>query len=112
MILCSLLNVDIIPGVRPDRKKIVALLLFGLVVPAGLRIIGTTYSRSGTSTSPNGKGSYGTVPAGTYTVPIILVISYISIISVFNSIGNVYNRKLTKKTSNHVSDIFFFGVLD
>lgn len=62
MILCSLLNVDIIPGVRPDRKKIVALLLFGLVVPAGLRIIGTTYSRSGTSTSPNGKGSlrYGT----------------------------------------------------
>lgn len=61
MILCSLLNVDIIPGVRPDRKKIVALLLFGLVVPAGLRIIGTTYSR--TSTSPNGKGSsYGTVP--------------------------------------------------
>ena len=45
-------------------------------------------------------------------VPIILVISYISIISVFNSIGNVYNRKLTKKTSNHVSDIFFFGVLD
>jgi hypothetical protein len=60
MILCSLLNVDIIPGVRPDRKKIVALLLFGLVVPAGLRIIGTTYSRSGASTSPNGKGSYGT----------------------------------------------------
>ena len=58
MILCSLLNVDIIPGVRPDRKKIVALLLFGLVVPAGLRIIGTTYSRSGTSTSPNGKGSF------------------------------------------------------